>query len=90
MIASAVELEQLQADYSASLKREKVRILVCAGTGCIASGSLRVYEEFKRLVAATGNLVDIDLLHEDAKREGEAVVQTGCRGFCAAGPLPWN
>ena len=87
MIASSTELKQLQERYAECLGRERVRILVCAGTGCIANGSLKVYDELIRLVGETGSLVDIQLLEENKERRGNAVVQTGCRGFCAAGPL---
>lgn len=87
MIGTASELMQAQQEYAACLERERTRILVCAGTGCIANGAMRIYEELTRLAAETGSLVDIDLLMEDEAREGNAVVKTGCRGFCAAGPL---
>ena len=87
MIANTIELEQAQERFMGYLARERVRILVCAGTGCIANGSLAVYEELSRLMRERGDLVDIELLQEDEKRAGSAVVHTGCRGFCAAGPL---
>jgi NADH-quinone oxidoreductase subunit F len=87
MIASPIELKQMQTRFAECLERERLRILVCAGTGCIANGSLKVYEELHRLVAESGALVDVALLDEHHDREGNAVVQTGCRGFCAAGPL---
>lgn len=87
MIADTTELKRAQRAFSECLKRQRTRILVCAGTGCIASGSMPLYEELVRLANEAGSLVDIDLLKEDAHRKGNAVIQTGCRGFCAAGPL---
>ncbi len=87
MIANTIDLKQMQALYTEALQRERVRILVCAGTGCIANGSLKVYDELVCLVQGTGSLVDIELLVEQSTIRGHAVVQTGCRGFCAAGPL---
>lgn len=87
MIATNIELERAQAEYADCLARERTRILVCAGTGCIANGAMHVYEALTRLAREAGVLVDIDLLLEDHQQEGAVVVQTGCRGFCAAGPL---
>ncbi|MHB1357711.1 MAG: NADH-ubiquinone oxidoreductase-F iron-sulfur binding region domain-containing protein [Anaerolineae bacterium] len=87
MITCVTELCKIKTEYTTAKTREHVRILICAGTGCIANGSMKVYDEFKRLVETAGNLVDIELLHEDDNREGDAVVPTGCLGFCGAGPL---
>ena len=33
--------------YAASLGEEDKKILICAGTGCISSGSLEIYDELK-------------------------------------------
>jgi NADH-quinone oxidoreductase subunit F len=87
MIANATELKQAQDRFAECLGRERSRILVCAGTGCIANGSLQVYEALQHLVRESGSLVDVDLLQEDQHAAGSAVIKTGCRGFCAAGPL---
>jgi NADH-quinone oxidoreductase subunit F len=87
MIASSEGLRQAQERFRACLARERIRIRVCAGTGCIATGALRLYDELVRLAKSTGDWVDIDLLLEEEHREGTAVVGTGCQGFCAIGPL---
>ena len=50
-------------------------VLVCGGTGCTSSGSVKIIEEFERELAATG-------LTEEVK-----VVKTGCFGLCALGPV---
>ncbi len=77
-------LIEMAKGYHKSLDNQKKRILVCAGTGCIAGGSLHVYDELKRLVAEKNLLVEIDLHKED---EGVGVKKSGCHGFCEAGPL---
>ena len=87
MIASSIELVGMQENYAECRGREGMRILVCVGTGCIANGSLKIYEELVRLVQETGSLVDIELLAEHESIRGNTVVQTGCRGFRAAGSL---
>ncbi|HJA72619.1 MAG TPA: NADH-quinone oxidoreductase subunit NuoF [Candidatus Lachnoclostridium stercoravium] len=50
-------------------------VLVCGGTGCTSSGSHKI----------------IDTLKEELKKQGleeeVSVVQTGCHGLCALGPI---
>ena len=50
-------------------------VLICGGTGCTSSGSLKIQEEFTRALEANG-------LSEEVK-----LVQTGCFGLCALGPV---
>ena len=50
-------------------------ILVCGGTGCTSSGSMKLYERFEQLLAEKGLDKEIKL------------VRTGCFGLCAAGPV---
>ena len=50
-------------------------ILVCGGTGCTSSGSMKLYERFEQLLAENGLDKEIKL------------VRTGCFGLCAAGPV---
>ena len=50
-------------------------IMVCGGTGCTSSGSKKIIEAFNREIAAAG-------LNEEVK-----VIQTGCFGLCALGPI---
>ncbi len=59
----------------------KCRILVCSGTGCVASGSEKIYQKFTEL--ARGNAdVDVTFTPHDI-----GVKETGCQGFCEYGPL---
>ncbi len=53
--------------------REK-HILVCRGTGCTSSKSPKIIENFKRILEEKG----IDNVR---------VIQTGCFGLCAKGPI---
>ncbi|MBQ7625248.1 MAG: NADH-quinone oxidoreductase subunit NuoF [Clostridia bacterium] len=50
-------------------------VLICGGTGCTSSGSKRVRERLEKELEAKG-------LTEEIK-----VVQTGCFGLCAIGPM---
>lgn len=84
LINSYDKLVELSELYKSSLDKQRKKILVCAGTGCIAGGSLDVYAELKRLVEEKGLLVDVDLEKEE---EGVGIKKSGCHGFCEAGPL---
>ncbi|MCG0276260.1 MAG: NADH-quinone oxidoreductase subunit NuoF [Thermosediminibacteraceae bacterium] len=85
MIRSVDELNRLKEEYSKALSREKMRILVCAGTGCISGGSLKVYEAIKKLLEEKNIYVDIELDTHD--KEGVNVSPSGCHGFCQMGPI---
>ncbi|WP_028309735.1 NADH-quinone oxidoreductase subunit NuoF [Desulfitibacter alkalitolerans] len=54
---------------------DKKRILICAGTGCVSSGSNKVEAKLKETIKEKG-------LQDDVQ-----VVITGCHGFCEQGPL---
>ena len=81
-ITSTSELNALQGKYQAAIKAEPVRILVCAGTGCQASGSLKVWEKMCELAKGT------EISVEFAKHvQHPHVHKSGCLGFCEQGPL---
>ncbi len=71
-----IEFEQRKAKEL--IKSQGLRVLVCAGTGCVANGSLKVIEKFKELGANVSILTDYDKM---------TVVPTGCHGFCEQGVL---
>ncbi len=50
-------------------------VLICGGTGCTSSGSAKVYAKFESELKANGLENEIKL------------VQTGCFGLCALGPV---
>ncbi|MCF6096027.1 NADH-quinone oxidoreductase subunit NuoF [Thermovorax subterraneus] len=85
MIKSVEELKRLKEEYSKALAREKMKILVCAGTGCVSGGSLKVYEAIKKLLEEKNIYVDIDLYTHG--KEGVNVSPSGCHGFCEMGPI---
>ena len=61
------------------------RILVCSGTGCIATGSQRIYEEFMKIAKDTPGIAIDFAPHDSDKHVG--VKKTGCQGVCELGPL---
>ena len=58
---------------TASDTREK-HILVCHGTGCTSSKSPKIIENFRKII-------------EEKNIENVRVIQTGCFGLCAKGPI---
>jgi len=76
-IESRDQFESLQSQARQRNASREQQVLVCCGTGCLASGSKKVAEAFAE---------------EVAKRELDASVglfvkSTGCHGFCERGPL---
>lgn len=83
IINSRKELEKQRKAASEKIKSYNCRILVCAGTGCIATGSQKIYDEMKKLCAdLEGVTVEME---KDVPHIG--VVKTGCQGICELGPL---
>ena len=64
-INSPEELKRAQEFYSQELNAQKKRILVCAGTGCVAGGSLQIYARLKELMAQRGIPCEV-LLQDEA------------------------
>lgn len=53
-IKTRQELEAKRAEYAASLKTQKKQILICAGTGCVAGGSLNIYARLQEILKERG------------------------------------
>lgn len=58
------------------VKSTGLRVLICAGTGCVANGSLDVYKRFEELGA-----------NASLKDKKVTPIGTGCHGFCEKGVL---
>ncbi len=78
-------LEQIAASYQKNRKDCARRVIICAGTGCIANGSLKVHAALKRIASERGLDVTIELKGED--KHDVLLSKSGCQGFCQVGPL---
>ena len=75
--------ESKKADLEIRIDKEAVptqtggrmHILVCGGTGCTSSSSMKIIERLEALIAENGMADEIK------------VVKTGCFGLCAQGPI---
>ena len=77
------ELQELREKAEEAMHAQKIRVLICAGTGCIASGSKEIYEKMKNLSEINEN-VSVDFGGEVPHPE---IKKSGCHGFCEMGPL---
>ena len=73
-----IDIKQEQLKAQEEIKKQGLRVLVCAGTGCVANGSMKVIEKFAELGADVSVLTDYDKM---------TIVPTGCHGFCEQGVL---
>lgn len=80
-------LDQVREQSLETIANSKCRILICAGTGCLAGGSGEIYEKMCELVKENPD-VEVEFGAEIAHGEGEVgVKRSGCHGFCEMGPL---
>lgn len=85
-LTSRQELQMLREIYARSLAAEQKKILVCAGTGCISSGSLEIFDRLKTLIEENGIRCEIEL-QEEPHEHSIGLKKSGCHGFCEMGPL---
>ena len=85
-IATRAELTARRAQAQAWLAAEDRVILVCAGTGCIAGGSMKVYETLTALCTERGLKTRV-ALREEGGHDTLHFKCSGCQGYCEMGPL---
>ncbi|MEK7196092.1 MAG: NAD(P)H-dependent oxidoreductase subunit E, partial [Nitrospirota bacterium] len=57
------------------MEKFRANLMLCAGTGCVASGTTKVRDALREEIQKRG-------LDEEIK-----IVLTGCNGYCAEGPV---
>ena len=70
-------------------------IMLCMGTSCISSGALKLKQALLDEIAKHGLQEKVKVKDSDCGKHGEAsfererteLLETGCNGFCAAGPI---
>ncbi|MDR2176477.1 MAG: NADH-quinone oxidoreductase subunit F, partial [Treponema sp.] len=89
MLKTREDLQKIRAACGKALNNEKKKILVCAGTGCVSSGSLDVYEELIRLMRENNIpcAVELSLESGGVPLHPVGIKRSGCHGFCELGPL---
>ena len=86
MLKSREELIAYREAAKAAYAAQAEKIIVCAGTGCVAGGSLKIYEKLKEMMAERGLHVAVEL-EVDPHDNTVGLKKSGCHGFCEMGPL---
>lgn len=97
-ITSREEFELIRRQAGAAMQAESYRILVCAGTGCLAGGSEKIYNRLVALAKENGQAVNVEVefgteaAHNSdgscpVNGECAGIKKSGCHGFCEMGPL---
>ena len=60
MLKNRQDLIDARNQAKAKMEQEKFRILICAGTGCLAGGSAKIYDKMCQLVKDAGLDVDVE------------------------------
>ena len=82
-LENRTQLHLLRAEQEQKLAAERIHILVCCGTGCLASGAEKIHA---RLCELTSGNPKVEVRME--KEVGHVgVKRSGCHGFCEMGPL---
>ncbi|MBQ0104541.1 MAG: SLBB domain-containing protein, partial [Armatimonadetes bacterium] len=82
-----IDLNQIKKDFIAKYNTISKKIIVCGGTGCVSSGSLKIYDALKEKIAALGWDVQVQLKKEESEGDSVLMKKSGCQGFCQQGPL---
>ena len=73
---SAADLQKISQQRASRMAfQDKTYLMLCGGTGCHATGSIRVKEALQQELDAKGLQDKVE------------IVETGCNGFCAMGPI---
>ncbi|MDR1643863.1 MAG: 4Fe-4S binding protein [Clostridiales bacterium] len=80
----ALSLEDRKESFINSTAGRKPRIIICAGTGCMANGSMKIYHRIKLELEKRDLSVAVALQKEEADY---SLAESGCQGFCQMGPL---
>ena len=87
-INSRDEMIAKREEFAKALNAQSKQILICGGTGCVAGGSLKIYDRLKNMMEERGIKCTIVLdVHDHDHEESVGLKKSGCHGFCEMGPL---
>ena len=79
-----IDLDKRKREYLEKTGKIDTRIIVCAGTGCVANGSRKVHDRLAECLRDRG--LDVALSFEEEHAD-VLMSRSGCQGFCQIGPL---
>ncbi len=86
MLKNRTDLALLRQAVKVAYASQVEKIIVCAGTGCVAGGSLKIYDRLKELLEEKNVKVEVEL-EVDPHDKSIGIKKSGCHGFCEMGPL---
>jgi NADH-quinone oxidoreductase subunit F len=87
MNVTTIDIKQTAETYARHIGLIGKRITVCAGTGCVANGALKVFDALQEEVKRAGLPVIVELQNEEHHDHPVYISKSGCQGFCQMGPL---
>ncbi|MCI9597139.1 MAG: NADH-quinone oxidoreductase subunit NuoF [Firmicutes bacterium] len=79
-------MQKSRAAFLEQIDNQTKKIYVCGGTGCVAGGSMEIYERLKQLIEEKGVKCQVKLEKEE-QGDHVGLKKSGCHGFCEMGPL---
>ncbi len=88
-VESGPDLAAISERWERASRAHAHRVVICAGTGCVANGALDVHAAFVQELErrGLGARVSVDWEEESEGPGGTLVSHSGCQGFCQMGPL---
>lgn len=86
MLKNREDLCACRKAYALSLAAQTQKILVCAGTGCVSSGSFEIFDAFQKLLKERNIPCTVEL-EKEPHENSVGLKKSGCHGFCEMGPL---
>ncbi len=80
-------LSAIAAEYREAAAMIHRRVVLCAGTGCVANGALAVHEALLAALEQHDCDVTVELRTEQPEEHELLLSTSGCQGFCQMGPL---
>jgi NADH-quinone oxidoreductase subunit F len=84
MLKSRFELKDLREKCQRAAKDEVRKILVCSGTGCVASGAIEVYDAFREILTKLNIPCSVRFIEDG---HGVGLKRSGCQALCEKGVL---
>ena len=85
--AVEIDLQAMGEAYNKAAQHYKRRVVICAGTGCMANGAMKVFAALRQEAAAHDLDLAIELDFEEREDRDGLLSKSGCQGFCQMGPL---
>jgi len=86
MLSNRQDLIDLRAVCVRSVQKPGRKILVCAGTGCVSSGSLALFDRLASLLKERDIECEV-AFQAEPHVHSVGLKKSGCHGFCELGPL---